>query len=71
MLYPSIDSMTDMAESKYYLVVMAATRARRLQEGAKRISKVETNKNVTVALNEIFDKQITFSHTKETKIDKR
>ena len=70
MLYPPIDSLTDMIESKYYLVNMAATRARRLQEGAKRISNVKTNKNVTVALNEIFDKQITFSHTKETKRNK-
>lgn len=65
MLYPSIDSLNAI-ESKYSLVNMAATRARRLQEGAKRISTVKTNKNVTVALNEIFDKQITFTHVKET-----
>ena len=66
MLYPSIDSLIDMVESKYFLVNVTAMRARRLQEGAKRMSKVKTNKNVTVALNEIADKQITYSHTKET-----
>lgn len=61
MLYPSIDSLNDMVESKYYLVNIAAMRARLLQDGAKRKSSVKTNKNVTVALNEISDKQITFT----------
>lgn len=66
MLYPSIDSLTDMVESKYSLVNATAMRARRLQDGANRISKVKTNKNVTLALNEIADKQITYSQTVET-----
>lgn len=65
MLYPSIDSLLSMGESKFDLVVMVAARARQLQRGAKRVSTVATNKNVTVALNEIFDKQITFSNTTE------
>lgn len=63
-LYPSIDALTEKADSKYYLVVMAARRARQLQSGAERKSTVETNKNVTVALNEINDDLIKFSHTK-------
>lgn len=70
MLYPSIDSLSEIG-SKYDLVNIAATRARRLQEGAKRISKVKTNKNVTVALNEIFDRQIQFFHTRDTKRSER
>lgn len=70
MLYPSIDSLSEIG-SKYHLVNIAATRARRLQEGAKRISKVKTNKNVTVALNEIFDRQIHFFHTRDTKRSER
>lgn len=70
MLYPSIDSLSEIG-SKYDLVNIAATRARRLQEGAKRISKVKTNKNVTVALNEIFDGQIQFFHTRDTKRSER
>ena len=71
MLYPSIDLLTDKVESKYFLVNAIAMRARRLQDGANRISKVKTNKNVTVAMNEIADKQITYSHTKETAENKK
>lgn len=61
MLYPSIESLTNIVGNKFYLVNMAGMRARHLQDGAKRISEVKTNNNVTVALNEISDKQITFS----------
>ncbi|WAH35287.1 DNA-directed RNA polymerase subunit omega [Alicyclobacillus dauci] len=65
MLYPSIDSLTDMFGSKFSIVIMAAMRARQLQAGAKRLSNVETSRNVTIALNEIHDKQISFYQTTE------
>ncbi|GIM47524.1 DNA-directed RNA polymerase subunit omega [Collibacillus ludicampi] len=65
MLYPSIDRLMKLADSKYTLVVAAAKRARQLQDGAEKLVKVQTNKNVTVALNEIAEEKIKFVRTKE------
>ncbi|MGB8955170.1 MAG: DNA-directed RNA polymerase subunit omega [Tumebacillaceae bacterium] len=65
MIYPSIDKLMEKADSKYTLVVAASKRARRIQDGAERRSNVVTNKNVTVALNEIYEEKVTFVRTKE------
>jgi DNA-directed RNA polymerase subunit omega len=65
MIYPSIDKLMKKADSKYTLVVAASKRARRIQDGAERLVQVVTNKNVTVALNEISEDKVTFVRTKE------
>lgn len=65
MIYPSIDKLMNKADSKYTLVVAASKRARRIQDGAARLSNVVTNKNVTVALNEISEDKVAFVRTKE------
>jgi DNA-directed RNA polymerase subunit omega len=65
MIYPSIDKLMEKADSKYTLVVAASKRARRIQDGAERLVNVQTNKNVTVALNEISQDKVTFVRTKE------
>lgn len=61
MIYPSIDTLMQKADSKYFLVVAAAKRARQLQEGSEQQVKVETNKNVTVALNEIYQDKVSYT----------
>ncbi|PWK12804.1 DNA-directed RNA polymerase subunit omega [Tumebacillus permanentifrigoris] len=66
MIYPSIDRLMDKADSKYTLVVAASKRARRIQDGAEKLLNVNTNKNVTVALNEISEDKVTFVRTKES-----
>ena len=46
MLYPSIDKLLDIVDSKYSLVVAASKRARSLRDGAKsefRKAKSPTN----------------------------
>ncbi|HEU4963627.1 MAG TPA: DNA-directed RNA polymerase subunit omega [Bacilli bacterium] len=65
MIYPSIDKLMEKADSKYTLVVAASKRARRIQDGAEKFVEVPTNKNVTVALNEIDQDKVTFVRTKE------
>lgn len=65
MIYPSIDKLMKQADSKYTLVVAASKRARRIQDGAERLVNIVTNKNVTVALNEISEEKVTFVRTKE------
>lgn len=53
MLYPSIDSLMEKADSKYSLVVMASKRARTLLEGADPLVHPKSHKNVGIALEEI------------------
>ena len=65
MIYPSIDKLMHKADSKYTLVVAASKRARRIQDGAEKLVTIQTNKNVTVALNEISEDKVSFVRTKE------
>lgn len=61
MLYPSIDKLLDMVDSKYTLVIAAAKRARHLNEteGAKPYLEHHTNvKNVGIALEEIYQDEL-------------
>ena len=65
MLYPSIDRLVEMVDSKYTLVVAAAKRARMLQEGAdRRVKMAASTKNVSVALKEIGDEKIKYVRNK-------
>lgn len=53
MLYPSIDTLVQKAESKYTIVTIAAKRARKLQEGEPLIlPKYNSQKFVGMALEE-------------------
>ncbi|MFD2171453.1 DNA-directed RNA polymerase subunit omega [Tumebacillus lipolyticus] len=65
MIYPSIDKLMHLADSKYSLVVAASKRARRIQDGAEKMITVQSNKNVTVALNEISEEKVRFVRTKD------
>jgi DNA-directed RNA polymerase subunit omega len=65
MIYPSIDKLMEKADSKYTLVVAASKRARRIQDGAEKKVNVQSNKNVTIALNEIAEDHVTFVRTRE------
>lgn len=64
MIYPSIDEMLKTVDSRYYLAVLAAKRARQLRE--KHIAKEEVGsfKEVTSALEDIASGRITFERTK-------
>lgn len=67
MLYPSIDKLLTMVDSKYTLVVAASKRARRLNEGEESLLlSSENKKNVGIGLEEIFNKKLRCVH--ETKI---
>lgn len=60
LIYPSIDSLIQKADSKYSLVVMAARRARELQE-IEHKSGEPRRKPVTQALEEIDAGIISYS----------
>nr|WP_076348153.1 DNA-directed RNA polymerase subunit omega [Alicyclobacillus vulcanalis] len=55
MIYPSIDRLLDRCNSKYALVVLAAKRARKLQNETLNQPGASTTRNVSRALWEIHD----------------
>ncbi|MGG1514729.1 DNA-directed RNA polymerase subunit omega [Paenibacillus oryzisoli] len=59
MLYPSIDKLLDIVDSKYSLVVAASKRARSLRDGAKSDLKGhKAHKQVGFALEELYGRYI-------------
>lgn len=64
-LYPSIDKLVGLVDSKYTLVIASSKRARFLQEGAHPYSTVKSGKFVSVALRELEEGQITYVRTKD------
>ncbi|MCX7746848.1 MAG: DNA-directed RNA polymerase subunit omega [Clostridia bacterium] len=64
MIYPSINSLMDKVDSRYTLVVATAKRARQLADGAHKLTKCNSEKPVTVAINEISEDKITYVRTK-------
>jgi len=65
MLYPSIDELMQLVDSKYTLVVAASKRARQLQEKTMGQPGSSTTKNVSRALWEIDSGKIHYVRTRE------
>ncbi len=64
MIYPPITELVKKAGSRYALVIKTAKRTRQLVEGAQKLSDVKTSKDVTVAVNEIYEDKIGTVETK-------
>jgi len=64
MIEPSINKLLEKADSRYTLVMLAAKRARQIAEGANKLTKQESDKPVSVAINEISEDKITYVRTK-------
>lgn len=64
MIYPSINELMKKVDSRYTLVVETAKRARQLVDGANKLTKVNSDKEVTVAIHEISEDKITYVRTK-------
>jgi len=63
-IYPSISSLMNHADSKYTLAVMTAKRARQLTEGAPKLVNCDSQKAVSIAIHEIDSNKIKFIRTK-------
>lgn len=61
---PPLDVLLEKADSRYTLVVAAAKRARQLVEGSPPLIKTNTDKPVTIALQEIGEDKIKYERTK-------
>ncbi len=64
MINPSIDILVTKVDSKYTLVVLAAKRAREIMDGSVSEVDSKSNKQVTIALEEIAQDKITYERTK-------
>ncbi|MBX5435917.1 MAG: DNA-directed RNA polymerase subunit omega [Alicyclobacillaceae bacterium] len=65
MLYPSIDELMELVDSKYTLVVATAKRARQLQEQSVGTPGSSTTRNVSRALWEIYEGKIRYVRTRD------
>ena len=61
---PPMKELLTKVDSRYTLAVLAAKRARQLQDGAEVKVKVPSNKNVTRALAEVAEDKIGYERTK-------
>jgi DNA-directed RNA polymerase subunit omega len=65
MIDPSIgDLLKKVDNSRYTLVVATAKRARQITEGSHKLTKCNSDKTVTIAINEINENKITYVRTK-------
>lgn len=60
--------MLGKVDSKYTLVVAVSKRARQLVGGQPKLTKVDSNKPVTIAINEINDSKIIYERNKPEKM---
>ena len=68
MIYPPITELVDKTGSRYNLVIETAKRARQLVSGAPALSDVKTTKEVTIAVNEIYEGKIEAVNTVENNV---
>lgn len=59
-MYPSVNELTKKADSRYTLVMLASKRARQLVDGAKPYIDTDSNKPVSIAIEEIRQDKITY-----------
>ena len=67
MLEPSIKLMKTKADSRYTLAVMAAKRARDIIDGKPRLTEVDIDKPVSIAVHEIAEDLITYRREENNK----
>lgn len=67
MIYPTLMSLLEKVDSKYTLVVTVAKRARQLVDGQPKLTSVNSNKPVTIAINELYEGMITYERNKPVK----
>lgn len=70
MIYPTLASLLERVDSKYTLVVAVSKRARQLVDGQPRLTKVDSNKPVTIAINEISEGKILYERNKQEKLER-
>jgi DNA-directed RNA polymerase subunit omega len=65
LLYPPINEIKQMADSRYTLVILDAKRARDIIDGKPRLTEKGGDVPVSIAANEIYDELITYTNEHE------
>jgi DNA-directed RNA polymerase subunit omega len=65
MINPSIVELLDKVDNRYSLVIVTAKRARQLIQGDTPKVKVDSNKPLTIAINEVNTREIVYETVKE------
>lgn len=65
MINPSIVELLEKVDNRYSLVIVTSKRARQVIDGAEEYVKVDSNKPLTVAINEVNEGFVTYENTKE------
>jgi len=60
MIYPPMSSLLEKVDSRYTLAILVAKRARMLTNGAQKLTNAATDKDVTIAINEINEGKISY-----------
>ncbi|NLJ78580.1 MAG: DNA-directed RNA polymerase subunit omega [Tissierellia bacterium] len=60
MYNPSINKLSNIGESRYTLVMLTAKRSRELMEGAEPLIETELIKPVSIAIEEIVAKKVSY-----------
>ncbi len=65
MINPSIVDLLEKVDNRYSLVIVTSKRARQLIDGADKLTDVKSNKALTIAINEVNGRQISYETLKE------
>ncbi|NGT10632.1 DNA-directed RNA polymerase subunit omega [Clostridium perfringens] len=65
MINPSIVDLLKRVEDRYSLVILSAKRARQIIDGSETFVDVESNKPLTIAINEIDEGFVNYKDTEE------
>ncbi len=65
MIYPPMAQLLNKVDSRYTVVIMIAKRARMLTNGAQKLTDVDSQKDVTLAINEIAENKIVYRRIKK------
>lgn len=63
MFNPSINELSNIADSRYTLVMLAAKRSRQLVDGAKPLIDTSSTKPVSIAIEEIIQRKIRYKRS--------
>lgn len=65
MINPSIVELLEKVDNRYSLVIVTSKRARQLIQGEQPLVKIDSNKPLTIAINEVNTREIVYETVKE------
>lgn len=67
MIIPSFDEIRDVTDSRYALVILVSKRAKKLVDGSRPFVDIDSEKSVSIAIEEVMEKKIVFGEPMSNK----